>query len=63
MKREIKELRADVAGLGKKVGFLEKLVSDMHWFNLDQCRLGLESNFPDSTRLVRRVRPAQRYLC
>ena len=34
VKREIKELRADVAGLGKKVGFLEKLVSDMHWFKL-----------------------------
>ena len=53
MKREIKELRADVAGLGKKVVFLEKLVSDIHWFNPGQCRLGLESNFPDSIRLVR----------
>ena len=53
MKREIKELRADVAGLGKKVGFLEKLVSYMHWFNPGQCRMGLESNFPDSIRLVR----------
>ena len=53
MKREIKELRADVAGLGKKVVFLEKLVSDIHWFNPGQFRLGLESNFPDSIRLVR----------
>ena len=53
MKREIKELRADVAGLGKKVGHLEKLVSDMHWFNLGQCRLGLESNGPNVNTLIR----------